>query len=256
MNKLFLATAALAIAATGTAGAADLAYKAAPMAPPAVTWTGCYVSGGLGYGMWNQQHFGETDPGHVQLTPAFTSGGEGWLGRVGVGCDYQVAPSFVIGAFGDFDFMNLKSKNFSDVQGIGAIEKESRAWAAGGRVGYLPYPNLLTFVSGGFTQAHFDRQDLFDTTGLVATPLPLFIDAHTYNGAFIGGGYEYRLPWFQGLTWKTEYRYNWYRADDLPVFLSNGTLTGVAEHMEKTVQTVTTSLVWRFDFGGPVVGRY
>jgi len=46
MNKLLLATAALAIAAAGSAGAADLPYKAAPMAAPVASWTGCYVSGG------------------------------------------------------------------------------------------------------------------------------------------------------------------------------------------------------------------
>jgi outer membrane immunogenic protein len=259
MNRLLIATAAVALATVGTAGAADLPVKAPPLPPaPVYTWTGCYVSGGLGYGMWNQDH--HVDVLGVQVTSDETSGGRGWLGRVGGGCDYQVSSSFVIGAFADYDFMNLRSHDFADLglglgATLGAQEKESGSWAAGLRLGYLPYPNLMTFVSGGWTQARFDRMDIdFITNPPVA--LGVFIDAHTYNGAFIGGGYEYRLPFAPSLTWKTEYRFNWYNSADLPILFADGFATGVSEHVEKTVQTVTTSLVWRFDFGGPVVARY
>jgi outer membrane immunogenic protein len=255
MNKLVLATAAFAIAATGTAGAADLPYKAPPMtaAAPVASWTGCYISGGAGYGMWRQTHFDEANPTLARLTPDVDTGGEGWLGRVGVGCDYQVAPSFVIGAFGDYDFMSLKGQYIVPVAGLIGEEKESGAWAAGLRLGYLPYPNLLTFVSGGFTQARFDQINLIPGAGPTATA-NFSVPATTYDGGFIGGGYEYQLPWFQSLTWKTEYRFNFYKAQDIayqPLAVSD-TLT----HMQKDVQTVTTSLVWRFNFGGPVVARY
>jgi outer membrane immunogenic protein len=262
MKKLLLATTALvAFAAVGSASAADLPVKAPPMiaAAPVMSWTGCYVSGGVGYGMWNQDHFGQTDPGHFQLTDTITSGGRGWLGRVGVGCDYQVAPSFVIGAFGDYDFMNLHSHGRADVAGLGAEEKESGAWAVGGRIGYLPYPNLMTYVSGGYTQTRFDRQDLFITGINPPIAAGLFIGQHTYNGWFLGGGTEYAVPWagFRGLFWKTEYRFSSYRADDLPILITaTGGPSGIGEHSEKFVQTVTTSLVWKFNWGGPVVARY
>ena len=255
MSRLLIATAAVALATIGTASAADLPVKAPPMvaAAPIYTWTGCWVSGGGGYGMWTQDH--HLDVLNIQLTSDVTNGGRGWLGRVGVGCDYQVAPQFVIGAFGDYDFMSLKTHTFADLGLLfGAEEKESASWAAGVRVGYLPYPNLLTFVSGGWTEARFDQQNIVITTNpAIATGLT--IDRHTFNGAFIGGGYEYRLPFAQNLTWKTEYRFNWYRADDLPI-LFQGFPTGLVEHNEKFVQTVTTSLVWRFNWGGPVVARY
>ncbi len=43
--------------AVGSAMAADMPVKA-PMLmkapPPAYSWTGCYIGGGGGYGMWNQ----------------------------------------------------------------------------------------------------------------------------------------------------------------------------------------------------------
>ena len=260
MYKLLIATtAAVALATVGTASAADLPVKAPPMvAPPVVyNWTGCYISGGVGYGMWNQDHFIQARG--VQITAEETAGGRGWLGRVGGGCDYQVAPQFVIGAFGDFDFMNLKTHTFANTALIfGAEEKESAAWHAGARVGYLPYPDLMTFVSGGWTQARFDRMD-FVLLSNPTIPIGLFIDRHTYSGGFIGGGTEWRVPWtsFHGLFWKTEYRFDFYRADDLPILLArNGAPIGAVEHAQKFVQTVTSSLVWKFNWGGPVVARY
>jgi outer membrane immunogenic protein len=253
MKKLLIAT-AVALATAGTASAADLPVKAAPMAPaPVASWTGCWVSGGVGYGMWRQRHHDEDSTTLTQLTQDTDSGGEGWLGRVGVGCDYQVAPSFVIGAFGDYDWMNLKGQYIVPLNGLIGEEKETGSWAAGLRLGYLPYPNLMTFVSGGWTQARFDSFALV-TSGVPSFSTAFSVPQTTYNGGFIGGGYEYRLPWFQGLTWKTEYRFNFYRAQDVDYLPLNQTLT--ATHMQKDVQTVTTSLVWRFNFGGPVVARY
>jgi outer membrane immunogenic protein len=263
MKQLVLATAAVAFAAVGSAGAADLPMKAPPMvaAAPIPSWTGCWVSGGVGYGMWNQDHFGETTVGLVQLEPNITSGGRGWLGRVGVGCDYQVSPSFVIGAFGDYDFMSLKG-TFSEPLAAGPAvvgdEKQSAAWAAGLRVGYLPYPNLMTFVSGGWTETRFD-QITFSTNTMPSVALTTGIPQLTYRGWFLGGGTEYRVPWagFNGLFWRTEYRFSSYRAQDVAeVVLATGAGIGLSDHMEKNVQTVTSSLVWKFNWGGPVVAKY
>jgi outer membrane immunogenic protein len=265
MKKLLLSSLAGLILTTGSALAADLyrpapAYKAPPPPAPAVSWTGCYIDGGVGYGFWNQETYGETDPGHLPLTNTFTNGGQGWLGRVGAGCDYQIASSWVVGVFGDYDFMDLHSKNFADVSGIGSMEKESGAWYVGGRLGYLVTPSLLAYVDGGYTQTRFDRQELFDTLFSVpAVPIGAFIDAHTYSGWFIGGGTEYALnmPWIpiRGLFWRTEYRYAQYQAADLPILIDTGAPLGVAEHSQKTVQTVTSGLVWRFNFGGALAAR-
>jgi outer membrane immunogenic protein len=265
MKKLLVATAAaVAFTTVGTAGAADLPVKAPPPPPPVVyTWTGCYLSGGFGYGMWNQDHFLFDElAGNLQLTPQETAGGRGWLGRFGGGCDYQFNGNFVVGVFGDYDWRDIKTHDFANLGAIfDAREKESSAWAVGGRVGWLPYPNLLTYVSGGWTEARFDRMDILTAT-IPQFATNAFINGHTYSGWFIGGGYEYRLPWWQNVTWKTEYRFAQYDHDDLTIWLNTPRLgvvdTGLRSHMEKFDQTVATSLVWRFNFwgGGPVVGRY
>jgi outer membrane immunogenic protein len=263
MNKLLIATAAVAFATVGTASAADLPVKAPPMtaAAPVASWTGCYVGAGIGYGLWNQD---ESESAFGINTATYTNGGRGWLGRGGIGCDYQFSQQFVIGAFGDYDWMSLKgasaqSANFTATGGGApaaiANEKETAAWYAGLRLGYLPYPNLMTFVSGGWTETRFSQRDFFSpvTGALFGTSAP----QTTFNGWFIGGGTEYRLPWWQNLTWKTEYRFSQYQSKDEALFVTaTGAATGTIFHDQKFVQTVTTSLVWRFNWGGPVVARY
>jgi outer membrane immunogenic protein len=208
-------------------------------------WTGCYIDGGVGYGFWRQDHFSETDPGGAALTPTVSTGGQGWLGRVGGGCDYEFGSRFVIGAFGDYDFMSLRGTLQDPLTGDIGSEKQNSAWAAGGRLGYLITPDLLGFVSGGFTEARFDAIDLSTTPGL-------FYPSHTYRGWFHGTGYEYALNSFLPVFGRTEYRFSSYRAADLPLIEPSGT-TGFASHMQKDVQTITSGLVWRFNFGASSV---
>ncbi len=59
MKKLIVALAAVA-AFTGSASAADLAarpYTKAPMMAPAYNWTGFYIFGGAGGGIWDADTF-------------------------------------------------------------------------------------------------------------------------------------------------------------------------------------------------------
>ena len=57
MKKLVLALAAAA-AFTGSAVAADLparTYKAPPPPAPVANWTGCYIAGSVGYGLFDNE---------------------------------------------------------------------------------------------------------------------------------------------------------------------------------------------------------
>src|SRR5580704_4284861 len=131
MRKLLLGT-AISLAIVTGASAADLYVKAPPPG-----WTGCYLAGGGGYGMWTQDQFIETDPGHGRTDPTTsTNGGRGWFGTAQGGCDYQLGSSWVIGAFADGDWGSLKGTAHVSGGAVGD-ETNSSTWAAGGRAGYL-----------------------------------------------------------------------------------------------------------------------
>src|SRR4051812_49924927 len=96
MKKLLLASVAL-LALTGAASAADLAarpYAKAPIMPVAPSWTGFYIFGGAGGGIWDADTHGNT--GGVPVTIDQRNGGDGWFGTVGLGYDWQMS-NWVIG---------------------------------------------------------------------------------------------------------------------------------------------------------------
>jgi outer membrane immunogenic protein len=111
VKALFIGSVVVLALAVPAALAADLSLPVKPMSapppPPVANWTGCYVNGGGGYGMWNQDGYIETFPApFVPVTTNGTSGGRGWFGMAGGGCDYQLnvyGAGLVIGGFGDFD---------------------------------------------------------------------------------------------------------------------------------------------------------
>jgi outer membrane immunogenic protein len=254
-----------ALLVAGSAMAADLKtpapmlMKAPP--PPVMTWTGCYIDAGGGYGMWNQDHTTTTAFGGVPNidTIETTGGGRGWLGRFGAGCDYQVSSSWVIGVYGDYDWMRLKG-SMSPLLVSGGIplvvpdENESAAWAAGARIGYLITPSVLTYIGGGWTQTQFDQMTLQSNLGV---PTAFGWLAHTYSGWFFDSGFEYAFTWLpiNGLFIRSNYRYSTYSKDDLlEINLATGVPAGNNGlgnilHANKQVQTITTSLVWRFNWG-------
>jgi opacity protein-like surface antigen len=140
------------------AGGGVVMAPAAAMAPapsaPAYNWNGCYLALGAGVGMSNDEHdLSAVSSGVALLSGNSTTGGNGLVGRFGAGCDYQVAPRVVLGAFGDFDLSNAAG-TMSEVE-FTAKENQDWAWSAGLRAGYLLWPQTLAYIDGGFTQARF-----------------------------------------------------------------------------------------------------
>jgi outer membrane immunogenic protein len=255
-TKSIAAAALVAIAACSTANAADLpmpatVYKAPP--PPAPTWTGCYVGGGAGYGMWNQDS--SVLLGGVPITAQTTNGGKGWFGQGQLGCDYQFASPIlnvplVVGVFGDYDGGNLRG--VSQIIPVVGTEVENAAWSVGGRIGALIAPRVLTYFDGGWTQAHFNSVSYnFAIAG--GGPSGLGLAAQTYNGWFIGSGFEYAIDWLpiSGLFLKTEYRYAQYSSANVPLTGAvSGIPVGATLNSQKNTQMISTELVWRFNWFG------
>jgi len=256
MKRLVLITAAVVTFAT-FANAADLPpppEASAPMykaPPPPPYWTGCYIGAGGGYGMWNQ------DTSIVGIGATNTNGGRGWFGTGQFGCDYQFN-SIVIGAFGDYEFSGLSGTLALPSASIQGSENESAAWAAGARAGLLVTPKFLTYVSGGFTQARFDQVNFASSVTSVATGTD--VGRNTYSGWFLGSGFEYALdslpllsiPLPPGLFIKTEYRYSSFSSANLPISTTaTGLPTGFSVSSQKSDQTISTELVWRFNFLNP-----
>jgi outer membrane immunogenic protein len=258
MKKLLMAMTAMA-ALSSAAVAADIPVRApayrAPAAVPTFSWTGCYIGAGGGYGMWNQENQTVSAVTGAALDVVTTNGGRGWFGTAQVGCDYQFAGSWVIGAFGDWDFGRLRGQMTSTALGINGDEDLKWSWAAGGRIGYVIMPQLLGYISGGYTQARFSSVSFFGAVTGLATVPALSVNEQTYDGWFIGSGYEYGLNFIlPGLFWKTEYRFASYNNNNdnnnRNVVLVAGVPGTTAINSEKWVQTIRSELVWRFNFGG------
>jgi outer membrane immunogenic protein len=235
--KLTTLLAAVALSAISQAAfAADLparpVYREAAVVPVAANWTGVYVGAGGGYGTYNADS-SSTFLGSV--TDNGRAGGRGWFGTVQIGADYQWG-SWVAGIFADYDFSSIKGTINRGAGGALVPFKQDSAWSAGGRIGYLVVPQLLTYFSGGYTSARFAAGT--DTGGTVTWP------NQDFSGYFLGSGTEYMIApgWFV----KTEYRYASYSSKTIAGNIGPPTpfLT-----IKPQVQTIRSELVYKFNWG-------
>jgi outer membrane immunogenic protein len=263
MKKLVLALTAAA-AFTGSAMAADLParYAKAP-APviPVYNWTGFYIFGGAGGGLWNADSNVRDLATGTSITRDQKMGGDGWFGTVGIGYDWQFGGKWVAGVFGDGQFGSIKGSigdptNFSE-----GNQKLETSYAAGVRVGYLVAPQVLSYVNAGYSGSEWKgTTQSFLVPGGDITTTPSF----RRDGWFVGGGVENNLDIFgisaPGWFMKTEYRSAFYDRIDLPTTFvpgAGGGLTGNVITFKPWVQTISTSLVYRFNWGGaPISARY
>jgi hypothetical protein len=122
----------------------------------------------------------------------------------GGGCDYQftqtiLGGNFVFGALADYTWSDIHGQTntyahyFNEV-GVGVLNNNSSS-AASGRIGYVipSLPQLLTYVSGGYSQAHFQGVNYVNSLPpVIGANTSLNLPGHTYDGWFLGGGTAYR----------------------------------------------------------------
>jgi outer membrane immunogenic protein len=268
MKKLVLALSAVA-AFTGSALAADLparTYSKAPMMAPVYNWTGFYIFGGAGGGLWAADSNVVSQVGPQPFLPTRDQrlGGSGWFGTVGIGYDWQFNGRWVAGVFGDGQFGDISGSLSDPFNGTEGREKLKTSYAAGVRLGYLVAPNVLSYVNAGYSGSQWSgtTQTTVFAAPAVTTALDTTPSFHR-NGWFIGSGVENNLDIF-GITapgWfmKTEYRSAFYDRTTLPQTITpafGGGPLGQAITFKPWVQTISTSLVYRFNWGGPLVAKY
>jgi outer membrane immunogenic protein len=264
MKKTLIASVLLGALFSGSAMAADMPLKA-PMIkappPPVYNWTGFYLDAGGGYGMWTA----DTETlvatgalaGTCRLCVDQIQGGRGWFGTVSAGWDYQWSDRIVIGILADYDFSDIRGTiQDQDPFFVGTVTQKW-AWAAGGRIGWLITPQVLTYVNGGYTQARFSGANMVSSLTNVAAGFAT--PAFTPSGYFIGSGVEISLSsWLPGLYSRSEYRYAQYRSTDLPdANLVTPLFPDNTIRVHPQVQTVRSELVYKFNWASPsVVAKY
>jgi outer membrane immunogenic protein len=260
MKKLVLALTAVA-ALTTSASAADLGARPYTKAPPPVApvynWTGFYIFGGGGGGLWASDQHVQTTGAAIPLSIDQRQGGSGWFGTAGLGYDWQVNPTWGVGLFGDGQFGSIRGTLQDPVAGWTGTQKLEDSWAAGVRIGYLVAPNVLSYVNGGYSGAHFSGVTFLGT--LSGLPVGTHTNSYNRNGWFVGGGVENNLNIFgitaPGWFWKTEYRSAFYDRKSVNELFDVTNLTvGRDVRFNNWNQTISTSLVYRFNWGGAPVG--
>lgn len=233
MNRLFLSAAALGLSLTVTgAFAADMrapVTKApAAVAPaPVFDWSGFYAGGHAGW-VWFKDDF---DIGGVDFSD--TLKGDGFVGGILAGYNWQLASQWVVGIEGDGGWASAESSRQFGFGGPGDLKAEMEHDAhLRLRLGYAA-GRTLWFIAGGAAWAEFAQPTIF-----FGSP------KETLTGWTIGAGVEHAYT--DNLVLRLEYLYSDYGRERFDYTPAGG---GVIEGEFRT-RTVRAAAVWRFATGG------
>jgi outer membrane immunogenic protein len=261
MKKLWLGSVAL-IALGVPATAADLAVKApivkAPIIAPVpyFNWTGCYLGAHVG-GAWGRKDFGDPT-GSTFAPPGETVEVKvsGWIGGAQLGCDYQIAANWVVGAEVDYSFADLKGSAADPFFEGKNLEARTRALAtATGRVGYA-MDRTLIYVKGGGAWAR-DRYDLradpivLTPPGIVIFPGGLASASETRSGWTVGFGLE-RAFWD---NWSIKFEFDHYELGTRRITLLDPVNGTQDADIKQRIDAAKIGLNYRFG-AAPVSARY
>lgn len=204
-----------------------------PSRPLATNWTGFYggVAGGGGVAVNNvSTAFGGA-------STSITGAGQGLLGSVFAGADYQFAPQALVGVMGDFTWAGMQSTASLSAGGANASisAQANRAWSVMARVGYLPTPATLLYAAGGYA-----GQNITSTATAFAGGASAFASQdNTFHGWTVGPGIETVVT--GGWTTRLEYRYSQFQQQQI--------LSGVG--IQPETHTIRAGLAYKFGVGAP-----
>ena len=245
MKKILLSGVALTMLAGGSALAADLPRKAPPpvMVAPVSTWTGCYIGGNVGWARVKTEvkfnGFDEFD----RSADGFAAGGQ-------IGCDYQFASNWVVGAQLMVDWTDIEASRASALFPGNTIHAKLRGFGTvTGRLGYVVAPSFLLYGKFGWGayRTDFAIQN--------ASGVEIASANRRQNGFDVGVGGE----WMIAPSWSLFVEWDHIFAQKKDFFFPNlGTNpVGRTAEIRRDLDKVLVGVNWRF--GGaaaPVAARY
>jgi outer membrane immunogenic protein len=214
--RRFIAAAMASTALVMPAMAADLApYVKSPVVVP-WTWTGVYFGGDVG-GAWSDSTSSWSTPTTFGVNPiSGNTGASAFAGGFYAGYNYQFSSAFVAGIEADWTGMRATgayNNAWTAFPAGGIIPGTSTAmnseveWAATlrGRLGYLIWPNLMVYGTGGGAWGKIQYQ------GAASDPAIGYLAGAQFNntssGWVAGGGLEWAPFTGFGLLFRVEYLY-------------------------------------------------
>lgn len=291
MKKLTVGSIALTALIAGPAMAADMP----PMnkAPPPVavfTWTGCYIGGHVGGGSATKAFNGGPFVGAFPTalfsvaTTALSDNSididsNAFLGGGQVGCNYQIAPNWVLGVEGDASWSNLRGNKQQTTsttlfEGIFPTSVNSTgilSWKADsiatltGRLGYTSDRTVI-YAKGGAAWARdkysFNGQlsstpCIFLIAGACIAPFPTVTTAFNFTGSetrpgwTVGGG----LEWAIWNNWSVKVEYDHLDLGRRTVTFTDPVQGRVNVDVTQRINEVTFGVNYRFGYS-PVVANY
>jgi outer membrane immunogenic protein len=216
----------------GGLGVASSAEQTPP-GPTSVNWTGAYGGVAAGGGMG----FGKVNAAAGTASNSFDSGGQGLLGSVFAGADYQFAPQVLVGVMGDFTWTGIQSTFSINAPGGAPVSAETnRQWSVMGRIGYLPVPSTLLYAAAGYTQLNVHAT----ATAVLPGSMAFASRDTTLSGFTVGPGIETVVT--GGWTTRLEYRFSQYEQKEI---FTGGTF-------QPSNHTIRAGLSYKFGLGAGI----
>ncbi|SFK09996.1 outer membrane protein [Methylocapsa palsarum] len=269
MLRRFLLASVGAAALAGSAFAADLPSRPAPVIappPPIFSWTGLYVGGSIGYA-WGNDHAALSIPGTPDVFVPGVPGGEfpipgfiipgtpsvyhsyganpgGVIGGAQIGYNLQLGP-WVAGLEGDVSGLSLGQTKYAGFAYNDNIKSNIQG-SIRLRAGYA-IDRILLYATGGAGFAGINTS--------YASPFGYDSISRTRTGWTVGGGVEYAVT--NNWTIRAEYRYSDFGAFNDYLINSSPILGTYARH-HLTQNQVEVGFNYKFDSlpPAPVVAKY